>query len=209
MLRAFAAVSLAALVCATAGSAGSSLENAARHYAGQVLGDPHPRLTRIETVRVVDGHRMAVIQMRGRFTFISLGPAGGRFHSHYAVMEIALPSRDIAGYWGSSAGEIAAITGARRASPLLRIFPDFFNERVLCSIPRGGTSSGTVAGTCSTEVVPGQRHGWIRQIEFAERWPLSQRSGTRNMSGWIVTLDRHGHVRSVHRTGKTPPQLWR
>jgi hypothetical protein len=58
-------------------------------------------------------------------------------------------------------------------------------------------------------VVPGQRHGWIRQIEFVEHWPLSRRSGTRTRSGWIVTLDRHGHVRSVRTTGQTPPQLWK
>jgi hypothetical protein len=209
MLRSFAAASLAALAFVSAGWAASSLASVARHYSGTFLGDPHPRLTRTEIVRAVNGHRMAIVQMRGRFTFISYGRVKGPFHSHNAVVEIALPSRAIAGDWGTSAAEIAAINGARHARPLLRIFPDFFNQTVLCSIPRGDTSSRAVAGTCSTEVVPGQRHGWIRQIEFAEHWPLSQRSGARNMSGWVVTLDRRDHVRSIQRTGETPPQLWK
>lgn len=206
LLRALAVACAVALVFVPASGAGSSLRTLARHYAGTFLGDPHPRVLRIRTVRVVNGDRVAVIQMRGHFTFISYGPAPSS-HGLYAVMEIALPSRSLAGTWGSSAAEILAIRRARRASPLFRIFPDFLNERILCRIPRGGPVATSMGGTCSTGAV--RQHGRIKQIEFDERWPLNKRSGTRIESGWIVSLDRHGHVRSIRTTGQTPPQVWR
>jgi hypothetical protein len=59
---------------------------------------------------------------------------------------------------------------------------------------------GTVAGLCEAKL------DGPRQVAFLEHWPLSKPHGSRNTSGWIVTLDRSAHAVSVHGIGSTPPQ---
>src|SRR5436305_6935812 len=67
--------------CLSAGCGGSSLQKVARQDSKELLGDPHPRITHTETVRIVDGETEAVVQMQGHFTIVPHCPdlaAGSR-----------------------------------------------------------------------------------------------------------------------------------
>ena len=176
------------------------------------LGDPRPRFMNVELVRNVNGDREAVLPVQGNFTIHPecpplAGSAASKchpIHTQYAVLEFSLPNPSSgSGVWTMSAPQIAAIAAARQASPLFTLFPDFTEEIVRCSIPGRIPSSGTIAGTCSTETQPFEH---VKRVEFLEHWPLTRRSGTRNKAGWIVTLGRHGDVVSIHVIGR-PPQL--
>ena len=81
--------------CAAAGCGGSSIEQAARQEAKELLGDPHARVVRVETVQIVNGTREAIVPMQGHFTVHPDCPAavGGKasrchtIHSRYAVLD--------------------------------------------------------------------------------------------------------------------------
>jgi hypothetical protein len=205
--------------CAAAGCGGSSIKQAARQEAKELLGDPHARVVRVETVQIVNGTREAIVPMQGHFTVHPDCPAaaGGKasrchtIHSHYAVLDFNLsnPKRS-QGYWIPGPFQVASITRARSARPLFGIFPDFLNDTIRCDIPRGGSSSGTVEGTCSTST---DISGHTIRVRFIERWPRAGRPdgswpAYEKSGGWIVTLTRAGHVQSIHTTGHLPPQLW-
>jgi hypothetical protein len=200
--------------CLVAGCGGASLQQVARQDSKELLGDPHPQILRTETVRIVDGAREAVVQMHGRFTIIPncpmvVAPSKSRCHTlhpRYVVLTFGLPTPSSSqGYSTTSRSQMAAIARARDAQPELAIFPDFNAEVVRCAIPRGGPPGGTIAGTCVTYVHPSKH---AERVQFIEHWPQSQRSGTRNKAGWIVTLSREGRVRSTSVMGQ-PPQLWK
>jgi hypothetical protein len=88
---------------------------------------------------------------------------------------------------------------------VLSTFSDIPGLLARCRIPRGGPRGGAIAGLCQSNALS-MLHGDTR-AEFLEHWPLSRPQGSRNTSGWVVTLDRQGHLRSVRRTSQTPPQL--
>lgn len=197
-----------------AGCGGASLDQVARRESQQFLGDGHPRLIRVEVVRDVSGTREAVVTMQGRFKPPCLtGPCSTR-PSSYAVLDFSLGSPGTTwGFWIPTSSQLAAIAQARSTRPLFRIFPDFMNFAVRCSIPRGGRHSGTIAGVCLTDAysAPTTR---VRQVKFLEHWPLAgSRSGNwpsyEKGGGWIVTLGSRGRVRSIRETGHPPPQLWK
>jgi hypothetical protein len=198
--------------CLSAGCGGSSLQKVARQDSKESLGDPHPRITHTETVRIVDGEKEAVVQMQGHFTIVPHCPfvtAGSKsrchmLHPRNVVLTFSLPNPEAShGYSTISASQISRIARARHARPLFGIFPDFVNEIVRCAIPRGSPPGGTIAGTCSTEALPYPR---VRRAEFTEHWPQSRPTGSRNKAGWIVTFSRDGRVESIRVTGQ-PPQF--
>jgi hypothetical protein len=219
MLRALV-VACALILCGSseAGCGGLSLQRVARQDSKDLLGDPHPRVMRIETVRIVNGTREAVITLQGHFKIrtecLPLASSQKQCHpfSHprYAVLDFSLPNpKDSQGFWIPAHAQLTAITRARGARPLFSIFPDFMNFTVRCDIPRGGSSSGTIAGTCSTDT---DSSNHAMRVRFIERWPrASRRDGSwpayEKSGGWIVTLERSGRVRSIRVTGHLPPQL--
>jgi hypothetical protein len=209
-------VVLVLVLCAfVAAGCGSSLVQTANQESRVFLGDPYPRFMNVELVRNVNGDSEAVIPVQGHFTLRPECPALAgsttasrcrTTHTRYAVLEFSLPNpRSGGGVWTMSGSQIAVIAAARSADRLFSLFPDFTEETVRCSIPRGGPTGGTIAGTCSTNAVP-YKHVW--RVKLVEHWPLSERSGTRNKGGWDVTLGRAGRVRSINVIGH-PPQLWR
>lgn len=213
-MRCFPAVLVLALCACTAAGCGSSLVQTANQESREFLGDPYPRFMNFEVERNVNGDREAVIPVQGHFTLHPSCPALAgstasrchTIHTRYAVLEFSLPDPNAAsGFWTITATQIAAIAAARHANPVFSLFPDFTEEIVRCSIPRGSPPHGTIAGTCSTNTVGYRR---VRRVELVEHWPLSERSGTRKKAGWAVTLDRDGGVRSIHVIGH-PPQLWK
>ncbi|HEY2742318.1 MAG TPA: hypothetical protein VGI69_09090 [Gaiellaceae bacterium] len=200
--------------CSVAGCGGASLQQVARQDSKRLLGDPHPRILRTETVRIVDGAREAVVQMHGHFTIVPncpmvTPPSKSRCHTlhpRYVVLTFGLPTPSSSqGYSTTSRSQIAAIARARSAQQELAIFPDFNGEVVRCAIPRGSPPGGTIGGTCVTYALP-YKHA--KRVEFIEHWPQSQPSGTRTKAGWLVTLSRDGRVRSTSVMGQ-PPQLWK
>ncbi len=215
MYRVTGLLALVLCTCLVAGCGGASLQQVARQDSKEQLGEPHPQIMRTETVRIVDGEREAVVQMRGRFTIIPHCPmvvAPAKSHCHtlhprFVVLTLSLPNpRSSHGYSGTSASQIAAIAHARGAQPQLALFPDFNAEVVRCDIPRGSPPGGTIAGTCVTYALPSKH---AERVQFIEHWPESQRSGTRNKAGWVVTLSRDGRrVQSTSVIGQ-PPQLWK
>ena len=98
------------------------------------------------------------------------------------------------GYYAvTTKSQLDAIDSARRANPLFNVFPDFTSSSVLCRIPGVGDAA------CRTKVVA------PRTIEFQARWPVSVPAGTHpSTGGWIIALDRHGHVRSTRQFGDRP-----
>jgi hypothetical protein len=213
MHRSLAVLALGLCACAAAGC-GPSYQQAISRESSEFLGDPYPTVLNVEVVRNVNGDREAVIPVQGHFTLrpecpALVGSAASSCHTthtRYAVLEFSLPNPSSGGgMWTMSASQIAAIAAARSADPLFSLFPDFTEEIVRCSIPRGGPAHGTIAGTCSTNAVP---YTHPRRVEFVEHWPLSHPSGSRAKAGWDVRLGRDGSVRSIHVIGH-PPQLWR
>lgn len=198
---------LLAVAAMAAGCGGASLQSIARNDSKEFLSEPHPRFLSLETVRIEDGELHVVARLEGHFRFDPTCPAQasgskrncGTFWTHYADLEFSLTNREFAGYWSSSAAAEKAYTAARRASPRFRIFPDFSNLLIQCTIPGGW--GGSVAGTCSTEA-------GARRVEFEEHWPLSRPGGTRYHATWLLTLAHSGQVLSVHFSGDKPPQLW-
>jgi hypothetical protein len=214
MGRSSLAVVAVGLCASLAAGCGSSYQQAISRQSSEFLGDPYPTVMSVELVRNVNGDREAVIPMKGHFTIRPECPALAASaktschaaHVRYAVLTFSLPNpRSMSGSWTVSVAQVAAVAKVRRASPLFGLFPDFTEEIVRCSIPRGGPSSGAIPGTCSTNALPYKR---VRHVEFVEHWPLSHKSGSRNRAGWDVTLSRSGRVQAIHVIGH-PPQLWR
>jgi hypothetical protein len=180
-----------------------------------MLGDPHARVVRVETVRIVNGTREAVVRMKGHFTVepdcpALIGKKASRchtIHSRYAVLDFSLSNpRDSQGYWIPARSQLAAITRARDARPSFSIFPDFLNDTIQCDIPRGGTSK-TIAGTCSTNT---DMSGQAIRVTFIERWPRASRPdgswpSYEKSGGWTVTVTRAGRIRSIHLAGHHLP----
>lgn len=193
--------------CLAAGC-GSSLQ-ALAHKQAKYFGDPHATVTRIERVQIENGTQWTMIQMKGRSPFqtgCTGGPPGGSqsCQARYLVLGVKLNSHNADLYWGLSSSQVAAITRARQARQLFRIFPDFAGLTIRCTIPRGGPAHSTVRGTCSTDARPPDH---VSRVDFVERWPRSRRSGIWDTARWVVTLSR-GRVKSIRVTGQ-PPQLWR
>lgn len=197
---------------------GGSLQQDTRQEAKQFLGDGHPKILRIETVRDVGGNRLVVATIEGHFKPMlgscGLGPCRPSPPISYAWLSFSQP-KDMSGFGTTSASQIAAINNARSAKQIFSIFPDFTNPAIRCSIPRGN-ASGTIAGACLTLFNTGafDPNSHIQSIEFRERWPfVPTRDGhwprNEKAGGWIVTLDRNEHVQSIRVTGALPPQLWK
>jgi len=190
------------------------------HQQAKYFGDAHAVITRIETVRIWGarpGHaRWAMIRMKGHHAFRvgcphpGPGPSGS-CGAHYLEVGVDLANHNPGLFWGLTASEVSAIAQARKASALFRIFPDTPALYLRCAIPRGGSqivgrphNSRRLTGTCSTVVEPSSH---VRQVTFVETFRLSPSSKTTE-AGWVVTLSRHGRVKSIRVTGE-PPQLWK
>jgi hypothetical protein len=193
----------------------SSLQSIA-HKQAKYFGDAHAVITRIETVRIRGarpGHaRWAMIRMKGHHAFQvgcphpGPGPAGP-CGAHYLEVGVDLANHTSGLFWGLTASEVSAIARARKASARFRIFPDTPALYLRCAIPRGGSQmphSRRLTGTCSTVAEPSSH---VRQVTFVETFRLSA-SSKPSEAGWVVTLDRHGRVKSIRVTGE-PPQLWK
>jgi hypothetical protein len=185
------------------------MQTVAAQEAKQLLGDGHPKILRVETVQDVGGAREAVVTMQGHFKpQCSFGPC--RTVS-YVWLNFSLSNpKDLQGFLVTSASQLAAIDRAKSANPLFKIFPDFINPAIRCTIPRGH-SGRTIAGGC---VMNFEKTKGVTRIKFRERWPfVKTRSGNwpsyERSGGWIVTIGRNGRLQSIRVTGHLPPQLWK
>jgi hypothetical protein len=199
---------------AAASARGFSLQPVA-HKEAQYYGDAHASITRIETVRIWGarpGHaRWAMIRMKSRHAFRvgcpRPGPGvPGPCGAHYLEVGVDLANDKVGLDWGLTASEVSAIARAGHASRWFRVFPDTPALYLRCAIPRGGTqlpTSRSLTGTCSTVAAPSNH---VRRVAFVETFRLSP-SSKLDKAGWVVTLNRHGRVKSIRVTGQ-PPQLW-
>jgi hypothetical protein len=225
MLRSFVFACALVLTGVACAGCGGGVQKSVRQEAKQLLGDGHPKILRIESVRDVGGNREAVATLEGHFKLAPppscglVGPCRPSPPISYAWLSFSLPNpKDMQGIQTTSAAQLAAINDARSAKSVLSIFPDFANFAIRCAIPRGN-SSGTIAGACITLFNTGAlgANAHVRSIKFRERWPFDPtrdaRTGhwahTEKTGGWIVTLDQNEHVQSIRVTGALPPQLWK
>jgi hypothetical protein len=172
---------------------------------------------RTEYVEDLNGTREAVLVMHGHFKLRRECPIPGGTcptgdpTARLLVVDLGLPTnRDsVMGFQTESPAQDAALTAAKNASPLFKIFNDFLNLAIGCSIPSGGASSRAIAAACTTNYTRTRRG---TQITFRERWPLlTLRNGHwppgTKIGGWIVTIGSAGRVESIRKWGDTPPQL--
>lgn len=219
MLRLAGALLVVCFACLAAGCGGSSLQRAALEDASHfTVGRPHPTSVRTEYVENVGGTREAVLLMQGHFRLRRVchnpGPPcpKGPVKASLIMIELSLP--DPKSSWGfgtESPAQAAAMAAAKNASPLFKIFADFTNPAIRCTITSGGPSPHKFAGACLTLY---KRANHRTQVEFRERWPFFKtRDGHwprgEKTGGWIVTLGRGSHVESIRQTGHLPPQLWK
>ncbi len=199
---------------AAACAGGFSLQSIA-HREAKYYGDAHAAITRIATVRIAGaghGHaRWAMIRMKGHAFRVGCPRPGlgvpGPCDAHYLEVGVDLASHKVGLDWGLTASQVSAITRARLATRWFRIFPDTPALYLHCAIPRGGTqlpTSRSLTGTCSTVAEPSSR---VRRVAFVETFRLNP-SSKLSEAGWVVTLNRHGRIRSIRVTGE-PPQLWK
>jgi hypothetical protein len=202
---------------ASVGCSGGARQEVFRE-SKQYLGNAHPKILRIETVRDVGGNRLVVATLEGHFEFLrlscGLGPCRPSPPVSYAWLSFSQP-KGMSGVGTTSAPQLAAIRNARSAKSMFSIFPDFTNPAIRCAIPRGN-GSRTIPGACITLFNTGATGSTahVRSITFRERWPfVPTRDGHwprgEKTGGWIVTLDRNEHVQSIRLTGALPPQLWK
>lgn len=205
------------VIAAVSAGCGGGYQAAVRQHARQFLGNGNPKILRIETVRDLGGNKEIVARLQGNFKLPPGNGPGcvGRCPSgpppRYAWLSFGLgQASEMGGEAVTSASQLAAIDNAHRARPTFGIFPDFLDMAIQCAIPKGN-SSGTFAGSCSTQFEMPFDHP--RSIRFHEAWAFAPTSlGYRRQradGGWIVSLDRSGHVRSIRRFGDLPPQLWK
>jgi hypothetical protein len=209
MVRALAAPLILAVAAGCGGTTSTSkraLEMAA------ASGGSDPSVARLERVQVPNGEPMDVVLVRARYCAaggngVTISSPGGGCGPNYAWFQVSPDTHLL----GASAflvhGAVQAFADARRSVPVLRTFSAFPGLLARCKIPRGGALGPPVAGLCQSKDLGRLRNG-DRRLEFLEHWPLSKPHGSRHTGGWIVILDRNG-VRSVHTTGRTPPQLRR
>jgi hypothetical protein len=209
-------VALGFCACLAAGCGGLSAQQAARGDAKLLFDDPHAQVMHVDTFQNLSGTREAVVTMQGHFrgqAFVnpscSSCPA-----DRYIALDFLLPPHPgrFDGFAMLTPSMVAATARARSASPLFRIFPDIGAPAVRCSIPRGGSSPGTIDGVCLTNTYP-EPSNHVRRVEFIEHWPFVTTSNGswpkyEKTGRWIVTLNRGGSVQSIERTGQQPPQLW-
>ena len=219
MVRCFGVACALVLGGVALAGCGSGLQKEARQQAKQLLGDGHPKILRIEKVRDAGGTRLAVATLEGHFKpagGCGLGPCRKPPRISYAWLEFSLSDPNaLRGFGITSASQLAAINTAKSARPFFGIFPDFTNPSIRCAIPRGN-SSDAIAGGCITLFATGavDANAHIRSVKFRERWPFAKtRDGHwprgSKAGGWIVRLDRNGHVQSIRVFGDLPPQLWK
>ena len=220
MLRRFVLACGLLFVGAVLAGCGGGNQAAVRQEAKQLLGDGHPKILRIETVRDVGGNRQIVATLQGNFKLPPahgcglVGPCRPSPPIHYAWLSFSQP-KGMTGLQTTSASQLTAIDNATSAKPMFGIFPAFTNPAIRCTIPRGN-ASGTIAGGCVTLFGTGSigPNAHVRWIKFRERWPfVKTRDGHwprgQKTGGWIVALDRSERVRSIHVFGDLPPQLWK
>jgi hypothetical protein len=201
------------LTVVAAGCGGTTVTQAGLHAAHE-SGGAQASVTRIERVQVASGAPVDVVLVRAKYCAgegengASIPSPGGACGFNYAWFQVTAEDHEIGFSTFLPHGAVEAVTEARRSVPVLRTFSEIPGLLARCKIPRGGPRSGTIVGLCQSNALSTLHNGDTR-AEFLEHWPLSKPHGARNTSGWIVTLDRQGHVRAVHTTGPTPPQLRR
>jgi hypothetical protein len=200
MLRAAAAaLLLCAVLVAGAGCGGTSVRSAALEMA-RSFGAKNARVIRVERVHMATGYDHDVVLVRGRFcrggNGFSTQSSKGRCVDTLAQFTLTPGAHAFAGsVMGIPIGEPAQIAAGRKASPLLRVFPDVSNMIVTCRIPPA-LLPGSAQGTCYSEPERGA-------VAFIAHWPLSSPPGTRHVGGWIVRLAADGRVTgmTIHRHG--------
>jgi hypothetical protein len=149
-----------------------------------LLGDANPKVLRTETVRDLGGNPETVSTVHGNL----------KHKASYGWLVLGDYGEDSG---VTTASQLAAIASARRASPRFSIFPDFPFGNILCLIPIGD-SALTMPAVCHTRFIA------PRTIRFQARWPVRVPAHTwRQLKrfGWIVSLDRNDHVRSIRQFG--------
>lgn len=217
MLRVLLALCVLILAASVvAGCGGASAQQVALQEAKQHLpGDASTKVIRVDSVQDAGGANLAVAILKGNFTLpMSCGLGTGRCrpqHARYYTIAFSLRHPDSWNAGPTSSAALDAIAQARKANPLFKMFPDFPDLGVRCTIPRGGSHPGTIPGQCHTAY---ETLNHTRVVEFGETWPLASIPpsgyGPHETSArWIVTLGRSGHVQSIQVRGHHPPQLWK
>lgn len=177
--------------------------------ASAEFGNGHPtRVVDLGPAQLVDGVQAEVLEAQGRFRFAPHCPFGGhcpRF-VHFDTVQVVVDTgthRAITMGNDTDRAELAAVAEARAASPTFRIFPRFAELPVRCRIP--AASGHTIAGTCWSGWAPLPTPSFLRRVAFIEHW--TPESGARATGGWILDLDRSGHVVGTKIYGRTPPQF--
>lgn len=201
------------LAAVAAGCGGTSVTQAGLH-AARDSGGAEPSVARVERVRLANGDAVDVVLVRAKFCAAdgengaSIPSPGGGCGPNYAWFQVTPEDHKIGFSTFLPHGAVEAVAEARRSVSVLRTFSGIPGLLARCRIPRGGPRGGAIAGLCQSNALNTLQNGDTR-AEFLEHWPLSRPHGFRNTSGWILTLDRRGHVRSLQTTGRTPPQLQR
>lgn len=195
---------------------GGGYRGVIRQESKRMLHDGNPKIVRIETVHDLAGNPVVIATLHGHFTVPPANvPCAERCHhvpaptASFAWLSFSKPG-DMSGFQTTTASQIAAIDTAHRTRPVFGIFPYSATTAIRCAIPRG-TSSRTITGSCSTAVLGSFAHPTA--IRFHEAWMFRPSNlgyeHQRRNGGWVVSLDRNGHVRSIRRIGDLPPQLWK
>jgi hypothetical protein len=200
MKRAISTALLVAIAVAATGCGATTVRTVALREARE-SGGTEARVLRVEPWRLSSGDAVDVVLVQAKFCGTKNGFTAPKIHGRCLPMGVTFLLRP--GATGGNSvftphGDAFKVAKAWRARRAFRIFPDILGVLGRCKIPRRG--GGTVAGLCEAKL------DGPRQVAFLEHWPLSKPHGSRNTSGWIVTLDRSAHAVSVHGTGSTPPQ---
>jgi hypothetical protein len=209
MQRVGGLLALVACACLVAGCGGAALEAKAR----KVAGDPHAVVLHTETVRTLNGLPMTLVLLKPSgstglgciealsYTGSSLTPGCPR--TSYEAVGLNPTTHAYAGDWEIDKAVLAAIDRAKATSPRFKVFPDIDQLTIRCTIP-GVSARHTLPGMCAITVLLPRKH--VGCVAFSEAWrarPASKLS----IRGWIVRLDRTGHVQSTRMTAH-PPQPW-
>jgi hypothetical protein len=201
MKRAVSAALVAATAVVAAGCGGARTPESVALNQARESGGTQAQAVRAERWRLANGDPVDVVLVRARFCGTRNGYTAPKIHGR-CLPQIVYFATEVGRKGGFQSflqhGAAHLTAHARKAQPLLHIFPDFPGLLVRCTIPR--RVGGTVAGVCESQVTGDH------EVSFLEHWPLSQPEGHRNTAGWIVTLDARDHVVGVRSTGATPPQ---
>ena len=206
MQRVLGTLVLVACACLVGGSA---LDAKAR----KVAGDPHAVVLHTETVRTLNGLPLTLVLLKpggknGLGCVDAQSLSGGSLipgcpRSTYEAVGLNPTTHTYAGDWEIDKAALTAIDRAKATSPRFKIFPGVDQVTIRCAIP-GVSPADALPGMCAITVLLPREH--VGCVAFSEAWRVSPASRLRTR-GWVVRLDRNGHVESTVVTAH-PPQPW-